>query len=64
MKATHYEPKKKKWNSLSDLKRHLEQETSEEIVQYDGWQLVTKTTRYTIAHGELFISCPELTQND
>ena len=64
MNPNHYTPKKLKWNSLTDLKNHLIRETDEKIVYFDGWQLVTETTRYTIAYGKLSISDPNLYQND
>lgn len=54
----HYIPKKLKWNSLTDFKFFLEKNTKEIIIHFDGWQLVTKTTRYTMVDSVLFISDP------
>lgn len=48
-----YIPKKKSWNSLSDFKTHLERETAEKVVSFNGYRLVTETTVYGIAFGEL-----------
>jgi hypothetical protein len=50
-------PKNKTWHSLSDLKSYVEKK--EKIVYFDGWQLITKTTRYTMANGTVRISKPE-----
>lgn len=48
-----YIPKKKYWNSLVDFKTHLEKETSEKVVSFNGYSLVTETTVYGIVSGEL-----------
>jgi hypothetical protein len=48
-----YTPKKLKWNSLSEFKEHLVKETSEKIILFDGWRIVTETTEYGIIHGIL-----------
>lgn len=47
---------KTKWNSLSDFKSYLEKETKEEIVSFNGYQLVTKKAVYGLAFGELTVS--------
>lgn len=38
---------------MSDFKTHLERETAEKIVSFNGFRLVTETTVYGIAFGEL-----------
>ncbi len=43
----------KNWNSLSTLKSHFEREGGETVVSFNGFELVTKKYRYTLAHGEL-----------
>ena len=48
-----YTPKKLKWNSLSEFKQFLERETTEKIVLFEGWRLVTETTEYGIVDGVL-----------
>jgi hypothetical protein len=48
-----YIPKKLKWNSLTEFKQFLERETTEKIVLFEGWRLVTETTEYGIVHGVL-----------
>jgi len=58
MKPKHYIPKKLKWNSLSELKTHLEKDTNEKVIHFDGYQLVTETTRYGLYNGEISISDP------
>ena len=58
MKSKHYIPKKLKWNSLSELKTHLEKDTNEKVIYFDGYQLVTETTRYGLYNGEISISDP------
>lgn len=50
-----YTPKKLKWNSLNEFKTFLERETSEKIVLFNGYQLVTETTEYGIVDGTLTI---------
>ena len=48
-----YVPKKLKYNSLSEFKQFLERETTEKIVVFDGWRLVTETTEYGLLDGVL-----------
>lgn len=48
-----YVPKRKNWNSLNDLKAFLEKETSEKVSSFNGWELITDTTVYTISFGQL-----------
>jgi hypothetical protein len=42
-----------KWNSLSDFKNFLERETKEEVVSFNGYELVTKKGIYSLAFGKL-----------
>lgn len=51
--AMMYIPKKLKWNSLSEFKQFLERDTTEKIVVFEGWRLVTETTEYVIVDGIL-----------
>ncbi len=53
-----YTPKKIKWNSLSELRDFLAKQTTEKIVVFDGWRLITETTMYTICDSKLFIDKP------
>ena len=46
---------KTKWNSLSDFKSFLEKETKEEITSFNGYELVTKKAKYSLAFGQLLI---------
>ena len=48
-----YIPKKLKWNSLTEFKDFLLRETTEKIVVFEGWRLITETTEYTILDGLL-----------
>lgn len=48
-----YVPKKLKYNSLSEFKQFLERETTEKIVVFDGWRLVTESTEYGLLDGVL-----------
>ena len=48
-----YIPKKLKWNSLSEFKQFLERETTEKIVLFEGYRLVTESTEYGIVDGVL-----------
>jgi len=50
-----YTPKKLKWNSLSEFRDYLVRETTEKIVLFEGWRLVTETTEYGIVDGTLKI---------
>lgn len=51
-----YTPKKQNWNSLNELRDFLVNETSEKIVFFNGYQLVTETTVYGLAFGKLSIN--------
>ena len=51
-----YIPKKVKWNSLTEFRDYLQRETTEKIVSFDGWRLITETTEYGIIDGVLRIS--------
>ena len=53
-----YIPKKVKWNSLSELRDFLAKETTEKIVVFEGWRLITETTMYTMCDSKLFIDKP------
>ena len=46
---------KTKWNSLSDFKGFLEKETKEEIVSFNGYELITKKAIYGLSFGQLNI---------
>lgn len=46
-------PKKIKWNSLSEFRDFLVSQTTEKIVLFEGWRLVTETTEYSILDGVL-----------
>lgn len=48
-----YTPKKLKWNSLCEFRDFLVRETSEKIVLFEGWRLVTETTEYGLLDGML-----------
>ena len=48
-----YVPKKLKYNSLTEFKQFLERETTEKIVVFDGWRLVTESTEYGLLDGVL-----------
>lgn len=48
-----YTPKKLKWNSLCEFRDFLLRETTEKIVFFDGWRLVTETSHYGIVDGLL-----------
>lgn len=54
--AIMYTPKKLKWNSLTEFRDFLQRETTEKIVIFDGWRLVTETTEYGIIDGVLRVS--------
>lgn len=60
IKSKHFIPKKKNWNSLTELKNYLVKETNEKIVHFDGYQLVTKTTKYGLYNGKISISDPNI----
>jgi hypothetical protein len=51
-----YTPKKLKWNSLTEFKTFLERETTEKIVLFNGYKLVTTTTEYGIVDGLLKVN--------
>ena len=51
-----YTPKKLKWHSLTEFRDYLQRETSEKIVSFDGWRLITETTEYGIIDSQLRIS--------
>jgi len=50
-----YTPKKLKWNSLCEFRDYLTRETTEKIVLFNGYKLITETTEYGIVDGTLKI---------
>jgi hypothetical protein len=50
-----YVPKKLKWDTLGAFKKFLETETTEKIVVYNGYEIITETTRYGMVDS--IISC-------
>jgi hypothetical protein len=48
-----YVPKKLKWDTLSAFKKHLETETTEKIVSYNGYEIITETTVYGLLDSQL-----------
>ena len=48
-----YIPKRLKWNTLTEFKNHLETETNEKVISYNGWLLITETTEYGIVDNTL-----------
>ena len=53
-----YVPKKLKWDTLGAFKKFLETETTEKIVVYNGYEIITETTRYGLCDSQL--SCTPL----
>lgn len=53
-----YIPKKLKWDTLRDFKKHLETETTEKVVVYNGYEIITETMRYGLYDSQL--SCTPL----
>lgn len=53
-------PKKLKWNSLLEFKHYLESETTEKVVNYNGWQLITETAVYTIVDGKVLVNSVDI----
>ena len=43
----------KKWTSLTKLRDHFDREGGETVVSFNGFELVTKRYRYTLALSEL-----------
>ena len=48
-----YSPKKLKWNSLSEFRDFLLRETTEKVVSFNGYRLITETTEYGLLDGLL-----------
>lgn len=48
-----YIPKKLKWDTLESFKRHLESETTEKILVFNGYEIITETTRYGLMDNQL-----------
>jgi hypothetical protein len=57
-----YIPKKLKWETLGTFKKHLETETTEKVVLFNGYEIITKTTRYGLYDSQL--SCKPIIQTD
>ena len=57
-----YVPKKLKWDTLGSFKKHLETETTEKVVIYNGYEIITETTRYGLCDSQL--SCKPIIQTD
>jgi hypothetical protein len=49
-------PKKLKWNSLCEFRDYLVRETTEKIVLFNGYKLVTETTEYGMVDSLLKIN--------
>ena len=54
-----YTPKKLKWNSLSEFRDYLVRETTEKIVLFNGYKLVTETTEYGMVDSVLKVSAKQ-----
>ena len=48
-----YVPKKLKWDTLSSFKKFLETETTEKVVSFNGYEIITETTRYGLCDSQL-----------
>lgn len=48
-----YQPARRRWNSLSDLRDHLLRDTNIAVKKFNGHQLFTSQGIYTLAHGEV-----------
>jgi hypothetical protein len=48
-----YVPKKLKWDTLGSFKKFLETETTEKVVIYNGYEIITETTRYGLCDSQL-----------
>jgi hypothetical protein len=57
-----YIPKKLKWETLGAFKKHLETETTEKVVLFNGYEIITETTRYGLYDSQL--SCKPIIQTD
>lgn len=44
---------KTKWNNLSDVRRYLVENKLENVVSFDGHELITDEHVYTLAFGQL-----------
>jgi len=51
-----YTPKKLKWNSLSEFRDYLVRETTEKIILFNGYKLITETTEYGMVDSVLRVS--------
>lgn len=56
-----YVPKKLKWDTLISFKNHLETETTEKVVIYNGYEIITETTRYGLCNSQL--SCKPIKES-
>lgn len=48
-----YTPKRTRWGSLTDFRTWLTKETRESVISFNGHELITATTKYTLQFGEL-----------
>lgn len=56
-----YIPKKLKWDTLISFKNHLETDTTEKVVIYNGYEIITETTRYGLCNSQL--SCKPIKES-
>lgn len=56
-----YVPKKLKWDTLISFKNHLETDTTEKVVIYNGYEIITETTRYGLCNSQL--SCKPIKES-
>lgn len=55
MKKWHEAAKKKNWQSLTQLKNHIEKNKLEKVISFDGAQLITDKATYGLYAGEISI---------
>ena len=54
-KVNMYTPKRLKWHCLSDFRDFLMRETTEKIVSFNGYRLITETSEYGLLDGTLLV---------
>lgn len=46
---------KRMWNSLTQLKEHINKDGKEKVIDFNGFELITNKRRFTLYDGMLFV---------
>lgn len=53
----------KNYSSLTDLKRDIEKRKGENVLDFNGWELITNKNRYTLYDSQVYVTHREDIKN-